>query len=110
MPARRSARSAASGRTRRRHLRRVPHAEATLTRVSVRDGKLVQIPREQWKTLRLEDQCDAVLHLGAPSTLRVAPLSPAICADRDYVDTRLRRMAIAELPPSEPELKRLCAR
>jgi hypothetical protein len=85
--------------------------EQTETRVSVRDGKLVPIPRDQWITMRMEDQFDAVLYLGPPSTLRVAPLSPTICADRDYVETHLRRMAIAGLPASEPDkLKRLCAR
>jgi len=51
------------------------------------------------------------LYLGPPSTLTVAPLSTTICADSDYVETHLRRMAIAELPPSEPDtLKQLCAR
>ncbi len=85
--------------------------EQTDTRWSVRDGKLVPIPREQWITMRMEDQFDAVLYLGPPSTLRVAPPSPTICVDRDYVETHLRRMAIAELPLSEPDrLKQLCAR
>ena len=85
--------------------------EQTQTRVSVLDGKFVQIPREQWKTLRLEDQFDAVLYLGPASTLRYTSLSPTICSDSGYVDTHLQRMAIAELPATELDrLKQLCAR
>jgi len=85
--------------------------DQTQTRVSVRDGKLVPIPRAQWKTLRMEDQYDAALYLGPASTITVKPLSPTMCSDSGYVDTHLRRMAIADLPPTEPDkLKQLCAR
>jgi len=85
--------------------------EQTDTRVSVRDGKLVPIPRDKWITMRMEDQFDAVLYLGPASTLRVKPLSPTICSEPDYVETHLRRMAIAGLPSKELDrLRALCAR
>ncbi len=87
-----------------------PMPEQTQTRMSVRDGKLVPIPRQQWITMRMEDQFDAVLYLG-PASLRVTPLSPTICADAAYVETHLQRMAIAELPPKETDrLRQLCGR
>jgi hypothetical protein len=88
-----------------------PMPEQTQTRVSVRGGKLVPIPRQQWITMRMEDQFDAVLYLGPASTLRVTPLSPTICADAAYVETHLQRMAIAGLPPKEANrLRQLCGR
>ena len=62
----------------------------------------VQIPREQWRPLRAEDQLDAVLYLGPRSTLTQAPISP-ICADRRYIEERLRRIALTGIPPAEAE-------
>lgn len=31
------------------------------------DGALVPIPREEWRRLPMEEQFDAVLHLGSPA-------------------------------------------
>jgi len=83
--------------------------QGSLPRVSIVDGAFVPIPREKWVEIRMEEQYDALLYLGPPSTRRTAPLSPSICADRAYVDARLRRMALAGVPPSEPaRLTELC--
>jgi hypothetical protein len=83
----------------------------TDTRVAVKDGVLVPIPRAQWISVRMEEQFDAVLYLGPASTLRYMSWSRRICSDRDYVEMHLRRMAIARLPKSETDkLTELCAR
>jgi hypothetical protein len=52
----------------------------------------------------MEEQFDAVLYLGPPSTMTVAKLSPALCADRGYMEMRLGRLAIIAPPPGAPFL------
>src|SRR3954465_6055616 len=80
-------------------------------RFAIKDGKpdfSAPIPREQWKTLRAEDQFDAVLYLGkGPSP--IVPLDPARCADKAEFQEHLRRMTVSGVPPLEAErLKKLC--
>ncbi len=78
-------------------------------RVRPRAGQLVPIPRDEWVSIKREEQTDALLYLGPESTRTDTPLSTAICADQAYIQTRLERMRIAGLPPSEPErLRKLC--
>jgi hypothetical protein len=81
------------------------------TRFAIRDGKLVPISRDEWRSLRMEDQFDAVLYLGPRSAITVAPrhLSPELCADAEFLPKRLARLALTGLPPVESErLKELC--
>jgi hypothetical protein len=81
--------------------------QGSLPRVSIQDGKFVPIPKEQWATLKLEDQIDALLYLGPVPTH--IDLSPTVCSEPEYVKTHLERMALAGLPPSVPErLRKLC--
>jgi hypothetical protein len=63
-------------------------------RYTMRDGKPVEIPREQWKMRRMEDQFDAILYLGPPSTMTTSQLSPKLCTDEAYMKMRLERMAM----------------
>jgi hypothetical protein len=83
-----------------------------LPRVTVqRDGSFVPIPREQWIQIRTEEQMDAMLYLGPKSTAALAPLSPTICTDPWYLETRLQRMALTGIPQFESDrLKEFCAR
>jgi hypothetical protein len=85
--------------------------EGPLQRVTVRpDGSFVAIPREQWIQLRTEDLLDAMLYLGPKSAAALAPLSPAICTEPGYLDTRVARMALAGIPQVEADhLKQFCA-
>jgi hypothetical protein len=80
-------------------------------RFPIRDGKpdfSAPIPRDQWKTLRAEDQFDAVLYMGKGPSPRV-DLDPARCADKAEFQEHLRRMAASGIPPFETErLKKLC--
>ncbi len=83
--------------------------QGALPRMMIRDGQILPLPRERWITVRLEDQVDAVLYLGPPSTKTVAPIPRSICSDRAYIETRLKRMALAGLPPAAAErLKQFC--
>ena len=82
-----------------------------IPRVAIRDGKpdfAAPIPREQWKTLRAEDQFDAILYTGKGPPPRVE-LDPARCADKAEFEEHLRRTAVSGVPAFEAErLKRLC--
>jgi hypothetical protein len=80
-------------------------------RFPIKDGQpdfSAPIPRDQWKTLRAEDQFDAVLYTGKGSPPRV-DLDPARCAEKAEFAEHLRRMTVSGLPPFEVErLKKLC--
>ena len=65
-------------------------------RVSVQAGRIAPIPRDQWRSMRTEDQYDALLYLGPRTSWSYAMVSPALCADPAYVEMRTGRMALAE--------------
>jgi hypothetical protein len=65
-------------------------------RVSVQTGRIVPVPREQWRSMRIEDQYDALLYIGPRASWNDAMVSPALCADPTYVEMRTGRMALAE--------------
>lgn len=88
-----------------------PVGQGSLSRVAVHGRTVTPLPREQWVNLPLEKQFDAVLYLGPPSTRTAIEMSPAICSDPGYVETRLQRIAMAGLPPSEAKkLRDFCAK
>jgi hypothetical protein len=72
-------------------------------RLTLRDGKAVPVPRDQWRSLRMEDQVDAVLYLGLPSEITYAQLSPSLCADTAYITMRLGRLTLSGLPADRVE-------
>lgn len=84
----------------------------SLPRVEVKPvGSFVPRPKEQWIDLKQEDQIDAVLYLGPSSTIGDRPLPRSLCTDPGYLDNRLQRMAIAELPKTEADrLRKFCDR
>jgi len=65
-------------------------------RVSVRAGRIEPVPRDQWRSMRMEDQYDALLYLGPRTSWSYAMVSPALCADPTYVEMRSGRIALAE--------------
>ena len=76
----------------------------------IRDGKPVVAPvPDQWRSLRMEDQFDALLYLGPPSSITMAQMSPTVCSDRRYMEMRLRRMALSSVPGQIDRLKQYCA-
>jgi hypothetical protein len=78
------------------------------TRFAVRDGRLVPLPREEWKTLRMEEQFSALLYLGAPSSMTDVPLPVALCEDARFVKTRLQRLALVAPQVEVDNFKRVC--
>ena len=87
------------------------YGSEAMGRFAIRDGKAdfsKHIPPDQWRTLRAEDQFDAVLYPGPEPPIMVRD-SPERCADKADIDEHLRRMAIGGPPRSADQLKRLCA-
>jgi hypothetical protein len=78
-------------------------------RFAVRDGKMVPVPEKEWRSMRAEEQIDAVLYLGPPSAMTDSNLSPKLCADTAYIEMRLKRIAIAGPPIEAENLKKYCA-
>lgn len=80
-------------------------------RYAIRDGKpdfARPLPREEWRSMRAEDQYDAVLYLG-PSITRLQP-SKALCADAAYLQRRRDRLALVQAGPMiEKDVKAACA-
>ena len=71
-----------------------------------RGGKRIEIPKDQWRSRRMDEQFDAIVYLGPPSAMTRSRLSPATCADSAYITTRLGRMALVGVPTDA--LKKLC--
>jgi hypothetical protein len=81
-------------------------------RFAMRDGKpdlSTQVPRDQWRTLHMEDQFDAILYLGPTMTIR-SRLSPDMCADTGYMKTLRARMVLAQLKPEIDRLNAYCSK
>ncbi|HEX7281587.1 MAG TPA: hypothetical protein VF239_05995 [Vicinamibacterales bacterium] len=77
-------------------------------RVRVVDGKVQAIARDQYATLPIEQQLDAVLHLGPDSRAALLP-SAAPCQRAGFLEERLRRIAITGIPTFEAEnIQKLC--
>jgi uncharacterized protein (TIGR03435 family) len=83
----------------------------TLPRIRIRDGKpdfaAGPIPREQWRTLPMEQQFDDVLDLGQAMTIADG-LTPGVCTDTEFTPTLRSRMAIVGLQPEIDRLAKYC--
>jgi hypothetical protein len=65
------------------------------SRVSEREGKLVPIPKEEWRKLSIEDVFDALLYLGRPADITYAKVSAQLCANQAYLTMRTSRLRLA---------------
>lgn len=78
-------------------------------RLAVQNGKLVPVPRDQWRALRMEDQFDAVLYLGPPSSITTSQFPPSLCADAPYMKMRLERLDAYGPKGEADRLRQRCA-
>lgn len=64
------------------------------------------------RTMRIDDQFDALLYLGPRSSLTNSPLAFARCVDTAYMEMRTSRMKLFPPPPGAPDpveqLKKYC--
>lgn len=77
-------------------------------------GSAIWDPRPNRRTVRAEDQVDAIVYLGQPSSMTVSKLAPVLCSDRAYMEMRLSRLALVPPPPGATfipadQLKDYCA-
>ena len=78
-------------------------------RLSVTDGKLVPLPRDEWRTFRMEDQFDALLYLGPPSSITISQFPASLCADALYMKMRLGRLDAYGPKGEADRLRQRCA-
>jgi hypothetical protein len=78
-------------------------------RFAVRDGKLAPIPRDQWRAMRMEDQFDALLYLGPPSSITTSQLPSTLCADAPYMKMRLARLDVYGPKGEADRVRTYCA-
>jgi hypothetical protein len=78
------------------------------SRFAVKGGQLVPVPREEWKMMRMEEQFDALLYLGPPTSMTTATVPPALCADTDFVRRRLQRLTRFGPPVEVQNFKKAC--
>jgi hypothetical protein len=77
-------------------------------------GSTIWDPRPQRRPVRMEEQIDAILYLGPPSSMTAAKLATALCSDRIYMDMRSWRLGLIPPPPGAAftpaeQLKEYCA-
>jgi hypothetical protein len=81
---------------------------AISNRFAVKDGKLAPLARDRWRSLRMEEQFDALLYLGPPSSITIARLPAQLCADAAYMKMRLRRLEAYGPKDSAERLRQYC--
>jgi len=60
-------------------------------------GSTIWDPGPQRRAVRTEEQFDAILYLGPPSSMTASKLAPALCSDRVYMEMRIWRLGL--IPP-----------
>lgn len=86
-------------------------------RMEVREGVRVMLTPDQYRPMAMEEQFDAIVWLGPPSALTIARITADQCANQQFMDMRLGRMALmldmpgggAEAEAAMNRLKRYCA-
>ena len=58
--------------------------------------------------MRKEDQFNALLYLGAPSSMTDEPMPAALCQEARFVKTRLERFAVFAPPVEVDNFKGAC--
>jgi len=82
---------------------------ATPSRFRVVNGKPEPLPKDQYATLPVAQQLDAVLYLGPASREPITP-SAEPCKRPGFLEERLRRIALTGIPKFEAEnIQKLCA-
>jgi hypothetical protein len=62
-------------------------------------GSVIWDPGPNRRSVLMENQFDAILYLGPPSSMRASKLAPELCSDPAYMEMRLSRLALIPPPP-----------
>jgi hypothetical protein len=68
----------------------------------------VPVPRDEWRTMRMEDEFDALLYLGPPTSMTTAAVPAALCQDADFVRRRLERLGRFGPPVEVQNFRKAC--
>jgi hypothetical protein len=72
-------------------------------------GPIYELTGPEFELVRLEDQFDALLYLGPPSSITLSKLDKAKCADEKYMKMRIERMGMVPWGKFEIEgLRQMC--
>ena len=82
---------------------------ARVPRATIQDGRIVPIPRDQWRSLPMEEQFDAVLYLGPPSSMSTSWPSAGLGLELAYMDMRRERLSLLGMQRDLDQLRRNCA-
>jgi hypothetical protein len=80
------------------------------SRVLEREGRLVPIPKEEWRKLAMEDVFDAMLYVGRPADITYAKASAQLCANQAYLTMRTSRLRLAGFTTTADRFARECAK
>ena len=80
------------------------------SRVFEREGKLVPIPKEEWRKLSMEDVFDAMLYVGRPAEVTYARASAELCADEVYTTMRTSRLRLAGFTTAADRFAEQCGK
>lgn len=81
-----------------------------LARLMVKGDALVPLPREQWLSMPVEEQLDAVLYLGPAARMTEITTPAQACAQPGFLEERLRRITLTRIPAFEADrVKKVCA-
>ncbi len=58
--------------------------------------------------MRMDEQFDALLYLGAPSSMTDAPMPAGLCLDTQFVKTHIERLALFAPPVEIENFKKAC--
>lgn len=75
----------------------------------IKDGALVAIAADEWRSMPMEQQFDAILYLGPPASLTSQGISLELCSDSDYMRMRASRFALVNAQRGFESLKEYCA-
>jgi hypothetical protein len=79
------------------------------SRFAVQNGQIVPVPRPDWKAMPMEDEFDAILYLGSPSSMTAVGVPPELCRDPEALNRRLDRIRRFGPPPELEALKKACS-
>jgi hypothetical protein len=72
-------------------------------------GPIYQLTGPEFNSIRLEDQFDALLYLGPPTSITLSKLSNSKCSDEKYMKMRIERMGMVPWGKYEIDgLKQMC--
>ena len=81
-----------------------------LSRMLIKGDAFVPLPKEQWLSMPVEEQLDAVLYLGPAARMNDITTPAQACAQPGFLEERLRRIALTGIPAFEADrVKKVCA-